>query len=83
MPLFWLIVTPIAIVVAAITLVDVFRRPHGGWLKAGWVVAVVVLPILGSLIYWATRRYSPDEAEEAYLAEADMRRESAHRSYDV
>jgi hypothetical protein len=83
MPLFWLIVTPIAIVVAVITLVDVLRRPYGGWLKAGWVLAVVILPIVGSLIYWATRRYSPEEADEAYLAEADMRRESANRFYDV
>lgn len=83
MPLFWLILTPVAIIVAVITLIDVFRQRQGGWLKAAWTVAVVILPIVGSLIYWATRRYSSAEADEAYLAEADMRRESAHRSYDV
>jgi hypothetical protein len=79
MPLFWLIITSIAIVVAAITLVDLFRHRRGGWATAGWAVAVLILPLVGSIVYWATRRYSPEEAEEAYLAENDLRRGSAHR----
>lgn len=31
---------------------DVFRRRDiGGWAKAGWCVALIVLPFLGALIY--------------------------------
>jgi hypothetical protein len=30
---------------------DVFRRDISGWLKAGWVVFLIVLPFLGALIY--------------------------------
>jgi hypothetical protein len=84
MPLFWLIVTPIAIIVAATTLVDLFRHRPGGWATVGWVVAVVILPLLGSVRYGATRRYSPDEAEDAYRAEIDLRRsqQSASTKYD-
>ena len=62
MPLFWLIFTSVAIVVAAITLVDLFRHRRGGWLTAAWAVAVVIFPLIGSIVYWATRQYSSAEA---------------------
>ena len=39
----WIVVT---------VLVDLFRRDDiGGWGKAGWVVFVIVLPLLGVLVY--------------------------------
>ena len=35
---------------------DIFRSPDlGGWAKAGWLVLVVVLPLLGVLIYLIAR----------------------------
>ena len=30
---------------------DLFRRDISGWAKAAWVVALIVLPFLGTLIY--------------------------------
>lgn len=30
---------------------DVFRRDMSGWAKAGWVLILIVLPLLGALIY--------------------------------
>ena len=30
---------------------DVFRRDISGWVKAGWVVVLILLPFLGTLIY--------------------------------
>jgi hypothetical protein len=30
---------------------DLFRRSVSGWVKAAWVVALIVLPFLGTLIY--------------------------------
>jgi hypothetical protein len=30
---------------------DVFRRDESGWVKAAWVVFLIVLPFLGALIY--------------------------------
>jgi hypothetical protein len=82
MTLFWAVVTPILVIVAVITIVDVFRRHLGGWPTAGWVILVVVLPFLGPVIYWATRKTSERDAEQAYLADADRRRELANRPYD-
>jgi uncharacterized membrane protein len=37
-------------------LVHLFSDRHvSGWGKAGWLVIIIVLPILGSVIYLATR----------------------------
>ena len=30
---------------------DIFRRDMSGWAKAGWVLFLIVLPLLGALIY--------------------------------
>ena len=30
---------------------DLFRRDISGWGKAGWVILLIVLPVLGTLIY--------------------------------
>jgi general stress protein CsbA len=37
--------------VLILILSDVFRRDMSGWGKAAWVVALIVLPFLGTLIY--------------------------------
>jgi hypothetical protein len=35
---------------------DIFRRrDHSGWAKAGWIVLIVFLPLLGILIYMIAR----------------------------
>ena len=38
----WLLIT---------VFVDIFRSDMSGWAKAGWVIFVIVLPLLGVLIY--------------------------------
>ncbi|NYJ07538.1 SHOCT domain-containing protein [Petropleomorpha daqingensis] len=44
---FWLIITVFA---------DLFRRHDvSGWAKAGWVVFVLVLPLIGTLTYLVTQ----------------------------
>jgi ABC-type multidrug transport system fused ATPase/permease subunit len=44
---FWLVIT---------VFIDVFRRHDiNGWVKAFWVIFVIVLPLLGVLIYLVTQ----------------------------
>jgi Phospholipase_D-nuclease N-terminal len=36
--------------------IDNFRRhDHSGWAKAGWALAIIILPLLGTLIYIIAR----------------------------
>jgi len=48
------------------TLVDLFRRKDlSGLAKGLWLLAIVLLPIFGMLIYFITRPPSPEEQEAA------------------
>jgi hypothetical protein len=78
---FAFIIIPILIIIAVITIVDVIRN-RSGWSIAGWVLLIVVLPVIGSAIYWFTRKGTPEEAEHVFLAEQDRRYESAHKPID-
>lgn len=45
---------------------DIFRRPDiGGLAKAGWILLIFVLPLLGPLIYLIARPAVTDEEREA------------------
>ena len=47
-------------------LVDLFRRHDlAGWTKALWVIAILIFPILGMLIYFITRKPSEEEEKAA------------------
>jgi amino acid transporter len=69
-------------VVWALTIVDIFRRRYSGWTAAGWIALVVILPFVGSVIYWARRQPTTAEIEQQQLAEASLRAGAAHRPFD-
>ena len=61
--------------------IDVFRSDMSGWAKAGWVIFVIVLPLLGVLIYLiaqggnmqersAQQAQAADDATRAYIRDA-------------
>ena len=68
MTLFWIIVIPIVAVVVALSIWDIFRHHLGGGPTAGWVLLVIVLPLIGSVIWWAARKPMPGDIEAAYLS---------------
>jgi hypothetical protein len=64
-------------------LIDIFRRDDlsGGW-KAIWLVAVIVLPLLGTLVYLLTRPpgATPAERQAMGIANREVAQQSAPRS---
>jgi hypothetical protein len=60
----WLLVTVLA---------DVFRRDLAGWAKMLWVLAVLVLPIVASLTYLATRSRATGELSLRRRGDAELR----------
>jgi Phospholipase_D-nuclease N-terminal len=62
--LFWAIATLI-VVIDALTLVDAARRPHSRWGLVAWVLAVLVLPLVGAVAYWVLRGPAPSDAARA------------------
>jgi len=57
---------------------DIFRsKDMGGWAKAGWVVFIIVLPIIGILVYVIARGGKMERHREEDYAQADK----AFRAY--
>ena len=64
----WLLITIFA---------DIFRSDMSGWAKAGWVLFVIILPLLGALIYLIVN--GGKMQERSMKQAADM--EKAQREY--
>ena len=70
----WYGLSVIALALAVMSIIDVVKRRPSGWAMAGWIALIVVLPFIGSIVYWAVRPTSRDEVEQAYLAQSDINR---------
>jgi uncharacterized membrane protein YhaH (DUF805 family) len=82
MSLLAIILVILVVVVWAITIADIIRRHYPTGTTIGWIALVVILPLVGSIVWWATRKPEPGEAEEQYLAQASRRHDAASRPFD-
>lgn len=73
---FWLLLIFIPLLLVwAFAVVDIFRRDDlKGWLKALWVVVVILAPFLGTLIYLIFRPpgATPEERKEMETASREF-----------
>jgi len=71
---FWLFLIFIPMMMLWIyTLIDIFRRIDlSGWVKALWVIFVLILPILGMLIYFIFRPVLPQDIQAREQYEKSM-----------
>lgn len=63
-------------------LFDLIRGDHTGWAIVGWMVVILVIPIIGPMIYFGLRKptHTADEnAEQQYLAQRALQQEAARR----
>ena len=74
----WWTIGVVVVIIWCITLFDIVRSRLGAGRTAAWVLLVLILPIVGSVIYWFMREPEPGEAQHAADAERD-RRERAQR----
>jgi hypothetical protein len=68
----------IVFAVWVVSVVDIVRSHLGRGQIAAWLLIVLLLPLVGSGLYWALRKPSAEDVE--YQAESERAlRESAHR----
>jgi type VI protein secretion system component VasK len=82
MTFLWIALGVLLLVVVVITLTDIVRRGGPIWGAIGWAVLVVVLPFLGSIIYWALRKPEAAELERERMVQEDLRRSRADGPFD-
>jgi hypothetical protein len=73
MSLFLVAIAVAAVIIWVVSVVDILRRPMDTAHTAGWILVVVLVPFLGSILYWALRDPSQDELRSSVGAEADLR----------
>jgi hypothetical protein len=82
MSLLWGTIGILVLIVWAITIYDIIRRHLGGKQTALWLLLVIILPFIGALIYWATRKETPDDVEAYVAADSALRAENRAQSVD-
>jgi hypothetical protein len=80
--LLWTFLICLAALAAVLTIVDVVRRHYPAAKTVGWIALVVILPFVGALIYWIARKPTRQEADQAYLVEAERRQAAQHSRFD-
>jgi uncharacterized membrane protein len=68
----FLIFVPL-IMIWAFAFVDIFRRNMNGWIKALWIIAILIFPVFGVLIYLIVRPVTTEDVElqQTYLQEKE------------
>jgi Phospholipase_D-nuclease N-terminal len=82
MTVLWFIVAILVAIVWVLSIVDIIRSHYSTWTTIGWIALVVILPFIGSLIYWAVRKPTRGEIEQEYMAQESMRHDAATRPFD-
>ena len=82
MTVLWFIVGAMLLTVWVLSVVDIFRRHYSAWTTVGYLALIVILPFIGSLIYWSVRKPTQEETELEYRAEAELRRSPGTGSFD-
>ena len=59
-------------VVWALGIVDIVRRPLSPVQTAGWILVVVLLPLIGTLIYFLLRKPTEEEMRHAQQARGEL-----------
>jgi Phospholipase_D-nuclease N-terminal len=75
----WVFILLPLVVVWIIGLVDIFRRELSRQAKAGWILIVVVLPLVGTLVYFLLRKPTKREIQLAQRARAERPDDSEAR----
>jgi hypothetical protein len=81
MSFLWGVVALLLLIVWALSIYDIVRRRLGGKRTAAWILIVVILPVVGSILYWAMRGPEPGDAQHTYEAERSRREEAKRRVF--
>jgi hypothetical protein len=82
MTVMWTILGSLLLIVWVLSVADIFRRHYSAGTTVGYLALVVILPFVGTMIYWAVRKPTAAEIEGAYRAEVDVQRSAASRPFD-
>jgi hypothetical protein len=81
MSLIWWTIAVALAIVWVISIVDIIRRHLGAKRTAAWLLIIIILPFVGSVLYWALRKPEPGELERSAQAQQSLREQAERRSF--
>jgi hypothetical protein len=73
MGLLWGVLAVLVALIFLVTAFDVIRQPLGFGKTAAWLLIVLILPFVGSILYWVLRKPPADEVQRSIDTERDIR----------
>jgi hypothetical protein len=71
----WVFILIPLLVVWLLGIVDIVRRDLGRGAKAAWILIVVLLPVVGTILYFVLRKPTDKEIAQAQAAAQDLKGE--------
>ena len=80
--LLWIVIAVAVVAVWLLGVVDIFKRKLDAKHTSAWLLIVVLLPILGTILYWMLREPDPGDLRRAEAAQRELRHERHDRPFD-
>ena len=80
--LLWAIIGIVIVIAWGIGVVDIFRRHLDAKHTVAWLLVVLIMPILGTILYWVLRPEDEGALERKAAAQAELRHARHDRPFD-
>ena len=80
--LIWATIGIMIAIAWAIGVVDIFRRHLNAKRTVAWLLIVLIMPILGTILYWVLREEDAGTLERTAAAQSDLRHARHDRPFD-
>lgn len=78
----WVAITVVVAVMWGIGIVDIVRRHLGAKKTVAWLLIVLILPVLGTILYWVLREADADDLQQVEAAQRSHRESRNDRPFD-
>ena len=78
----WIVIGTAAVIVWIIGIVDIVRRRLDLKHTVAWLLIVLIMPFLGTILYWVLREPDPNDLRLAEAAQREIRHERHDRPFD-
>jgi hypothetical protein len=80
--LIWAVIGIVIAIAWGIGVVDIFRRHLDAKHTVAWLLIVLIMPILGTILYWVLREEDAGTLERKAAAESELRHARHDRPFD-
>jgi len=78
----WIVIATAVAAAWLLGIVDIFKRRLDAKHTVAWLLIVLMLPILGTILYWVLREPDPGDLRRAEAAQRELRQQRHDQPFD-